>query len=205
QDLHDDLGQRLAGLAMLAHALRVDLEAESQPHAVKAARLTEVANETMIAARALAKSFYPVELERHGFNIATEDLAKGLEIIAGVECETRFDSEFHVGQDAAIHLYRIVQESMTNAVKHGRARRIVISGSARKGTSSLEITDNGIGFQMPAQGASSGIGLHLLGYRARLIGATLEIERASAEGGCRVKCVWECVAENAQDMARESR
>jgi len=82
---------------------------------------------------------------------------------------------------AEAHLYRIAQEALSNAVAHGRAKRIEISLQFRGGMGSLRIRDDGVG--MPkARVAAEGYGLRSMDYRARLIGASMRVERASPRG-----------------------
>ena len=86
----------------------------------------------------------------------------------------------------AIHLYRIAQEALNNAVKHGQPRRIVIECSSVNGVPTLTVTNDGIPFRKP-RGRHRGLGLHILDYRAHLLGAEISIG-VGPEGGCRVTC-----------------
>ena len=187
QDLHDDLGQQLAGLAMLAQLLSDQLSAESHPKAADAARLKTFLTESISTARNLAKSLYPVELERGGLMLALHDLAHRTELLAGIVCQVRAEDAFRFEKAAEIHLYRIVQESIGNALKHGNARNIAIGCTARDGASTLTVTDDGSGFERPEEGKWAGMGLHLFQYRARLIGAAVTVARGE-NGGCQVSC-----------------
>ncbi len=187
QDLHDDLGQQLAGMAMLSHALATRLRTDSHPKASDAAQLKTFLTESISTTRNLAKSFYPVELERGGLIIALQDLARRTELFTRIRCEVRVDSAFQFEKAAAIHLYRIVQESVSNAIKHGKARHIAIECLARDGVSTLSVVDDGIGFKEPARDKRSGMGLHLFKYRARMIGAEIVVS-SGEKGGCKVLC-----------------
>ena len=187
QDLHDDLGQQLVGMTILMGLLASHLNAESHPRAQEAARLQTVLTEIIHTTRNLAKSLYPVELERGGLSLSLQDLAIRTELLAGITCRVNADESFQFEKAVEIHLYRIVQESISNALKHGRARNIVIEGSVHDGVSTLTVTDDGSGFVRPEEGKWAGIGLHLFQYRARLIGAHLTVTRGE-NGGCQVRC-----------------
>jgi PAS domain S-box-containing protein len=187
QDLHDDLGQQLVGISMLMQLISSQLAAESHPRAAEAARLKSFLSECILTTRNLAKSLYPVELERGGLILALEELANRTEMLAGVSCKVNSDDGFKFGIATEIHLYRIVQESISNSVKHGKARNIVIDCSVRDGISNLTVIDDGSGFEQPEVGKRAGIGLHLFQYRARLIGARLTVTRGE-NGGCQVRC-----------------
>ncbi len=187
QDLHDDLGQQLVGMTILMGLLLSHLSAESHPRAKEAARLQAFLTEIINTTRNLAKSLYPVELERGGLILSLQELAIRTELLAGVTCRVNADESFQFEKAVEIHLYRIVQESISNALKHGMARNIVIGGSVRNGVSTLTVTDDGSGFVRPEEGQWAGIGLHLFQYRARLIGAQLTVTRGD-NGGCQVRC-----------------
>lgn len=187
QDLHDDLGQQLVGIAILAGILSRELEAEANPKAHEAEQLSAYITAAISATRNLAKSFYPVELERAGLLPALHDLAQRTELLSTASCTLSGDDDFAVEKAAEIHLYRIVQESISNAIRHGHASRIEIQCRKRDDRQTLTITDNGSGFTPPKAGQQSGMGLHLFHYRARLIGASIDVRRMDP-GGCQVTC-----------------
>ena len=107
-----------------------------------------------------------------------------------MRCLAHFDDDFQAGNDAAIHLYRIVQESISNALRHGLPSEIRIEGRVKGGEMRLSVTDNGNGFQPDSKQHGSGLGLRLFQYRARLIGGQVKVMRANTHGGCRVECVF---------------
>ena len=187
QDLHDDLGQQLVGMTILMGLLLSHLNAESHPRVKEAARLQDCLTEIINTTRNLARSLYPVELERGGLILSLQELAIRTELLAGVTCRVHADENFEFEKAVEIHLYRIAQESISNALKHGMARNIVIDGSVRNGVSTLTVTDDGSGFVRPEEGKWAGIGLHLFQYRARLIGAQLTVTGGD-NGGCQVRC-----------------
>jgi PAS domain S-box-containing protein len=188
QDLHDDLGQQLVGAAMLAELLSKELNAESHPRGQSAAQLASFIAESIATTRNLAKSFYPVELERGGLIVALQDLANRTEALAHISCKLHSDASFTVPKSAEIHLYRIVQESISNAIKHGHAPNVDIECVSTDDSRIITVTDNGSGFTPPKEGEWGGMGLHLFAYRARLIGAEIHV-RQGEEGGCQVSCV----------------
>jgi signal transduction histidine kinase len=190
EDMHDDLGQQLTGIGLLAHLINTQLNTEAHPQAAMTAQLSAMCKNALKTVRSLAKSYFPVELETRGLEEALKDLAQRTEALAGIHCELRFEKGFHTDSGALIHLYRIAQESITNAIKHARPRAIVIEASAVNGMMAMTICDDGTGFTAPEPGKPSGMGLHLLQYRARLIGAEITIKRISESGGCEVACWW---------------
>jgi PAS domain S-box-containing protein len=186
QDLHDGLGQELAGIAMIVEILANRLEKEAHPSFADADEIAAHTRRTIESARLLAKGLYPVELGLYGLIFALEDLAHHTRMRFGVRCELRQEGEApELGESAAIHIYRMVQESIGNAIKHGRASHIVIESLADESGYRFTITDDGTGFKRPVPG--TGMGLHIMEYRARVIGAEFSVEMP-AQGGCRVIC-----------------
>lgn len=186
QDLHDGLGQELAGISLLSNALANDLHSASHPSAEAAANIAKYTNNSIDSARMLARGLYPIELSRRGLLFALEDLADLTRLRTSISCELRSFGTFpQLEQSTEIHLYRIVQESIGNAIKHGKATQITIDCAKGGDDYIIAVTDNGTGF-IPNPDRS-GMGLHLMDYRARLIGARIKITRPAA-GGCRVAC-----------------
>ncbi len=186
QDLHDDLGQQLAGMAMLAKLLSTSLINEHHAKAGEATQLATYLTQSIRSTRDLAKSLFPVELERGGFLMALQDLAQRTESLTKVSCEVVAHPSFVCARSAEIHLYRIVQESLNNAIRHGRSTRLTIDCRALDGIPTMTVTDNGTGLKQTHEN-SRGMGLHLFQYRARLIGAELTLHSLPT-GGCKVVC-----------------
>ena len=81
----------------------------------------------------------------------------------------------------ATHLFRIAQEAVSNAMKHGKAKHVTISFTSNEGLLRLRVSDDGEGFGKPAT-ADSGMGVNIMRYRARIMGGTLEIKSVPGEG-----------------------
>ncbi|MEO8613567.1 MAG: sensor histidine kinase, partial [Luteolibacter sp.] len=186
QDLHDGLGQQLAGIAYLGKVLADKLGAEAHESAQSAADIATHTAETIGTARILAKGLYPVELSRYGLLMALQDLTYQTSQRFQIGCELRqCGGELVMAKSAEIHIYRIIQESISNAIKHAKAYRIIVESQSTEGIHIFTVTDDGIGFEPPVR--SSGMGLHLMQYRARVIGAQIHLEQP-VNGGCRVTC-----------------
>ncbi len=186
QDLHDDLGQQLSALGMLASAIERDLRRDAHPKSDSIARLNGMIKQAIDTTRGLAKGLYPIELEKGGFLIALEELARVTQAFSGVECIVRGKATFPLGETAAIHLYRIAQEAVNNALKHAAPRRIIIDCTTVTGVPTLTITNDGLPFKKP-RSRRHGLGLHILEYRARLLGAEITIS-PGPDGGCKLTC-----------------
>lgn len=183
QELHDGLGQHLTGIAFLCKALEQKLAAEGSSGMADAAGITGFVNQAVSQTRLLARGLFPVELEANGLMSALEQLAVNVHTLFGVACEFHCATPVLVyDKDVAINLYRIAQEAVNNAIKHGRARHVgmVLAGDATRPW--LEVRDDGTGFGQEEKDARQGMGLHIMEYRARMIGASLGIRRGEQGG-----------------------
>ena len=187
QDLHDSLCQHLVSIAYAAEHLRDKLERKELAEATQAETIAEMVNEGISQARNLARGLYPVRLEVDGLSSALEEMAANAQARNNVACHFACDEQVLIHDEVAgNNLYRIAQESVTNAVKHGHASNISIGLGAGEDEVTLTIKDDGIGFP-ETLGSRSGMGLHIMNYRAKMIGAFLDIRRG-AGGGTIVIC-----------------
>ena len=185
-DLHDGLGQKLTGLALLATALRNRLQRGDASLLADADRIAQLANEATIQTRVLARGLCPVHLEQMGLAFALSDLADGTEVIYGIRCKLIARETVGAGDPLReTHLYRIAQEAVHNAIRHGASRTITILLEAGDNRQRLTIEDDGSGFALAQVGARGG--LRLMEYRAALLGGTFGIESAPGRG-TRITC-----------------
>jgi two-component system CheB/CheR fusion protein len=184
-DLHDGLCQHLAGIELLSQVLEQKLARHSKADAARAGDIAKNVRDAIGHTRLLARGLSPVTLESEGLMSALQELALNTEKIFRVAC--RFDCDPPVLMSdfpAATHLFRLAQEAVSNAIKHGQAKRILIRLKAERGRMILSIIDNGSGF--PAHILKSkGMGLRIMQSRAGMIGGTLAFER-NAGGGASV-------------------
>ena len=186
QDLHDDLGQQLAGLRWLSSALEKNLKTRSAPETSAAARITELLNKALALTRNLARGLHPVPSEPDGLMAALDEISAHSSDLFGVRCRFTCRQPVHIWNPiAATHLYRIAQEAVTNAIKHGKAGHIQITLSSSRGKILLSLADDGTGFKEP--GGENGIGVRIMNYRAETLGGSLVIRNRS-NGGTRVLC-----------------
>jgi signal transduction histidine kinase len=190
QDLHDGLAQLLIGVKLLLAALGDRLADAGSPHRADAERAAELVSRAIAQTSELAHGLSPVP--RRGRLVdALRQLARESEQILGVDCDVVCMCEAgptEVNETTATNLYRIAQEAITNAVKHGKASRVEVRCGSGDGRVELTIADNGTGIgeaDAPANGG--GLGLHIMSYRARSIGGDLSV-LPRAEGGTLVRC-----------------
>jgi PAS domain S-box-containing protein len=187
KDLHDDVGQLLTGLGFLAQALQQQLARRGLAEAADAAQINQLAARALKHTRILARGLFPVELASKGLFVALQQLAQDVQTLFKITCSVRWNSPLHIRDSAvAEHLYRLVQEAISNAIKHGHASRISIQFRVSRGQPALIVRDNG-GLVWPPSEPLQGMGLRIMDYRARRIGATVAI-RAVPRGGTVVTC-----------------
>ncbi|MCX7016630.1 MAG: PAS domain-containing protein, partial [Candidatus Sumerlaeota bacterium] len=189
QELHDNLGQQLTGVALMAQSLCQKLEERALPEAEVAAQLVACFRNSQNVVSALARGLAPVQIDSKGLMSALEELATQTAQLSGVEC--RFACEHPVefnDQNTATHLYRIAQEAVRNAVRHANPRQVAVDlGLDETGRIRLQVQDDGMGIP-PDISDSVGMGLRIMRYRAEIIGASLALAPGE-EGGTRVTCV----------------
>jgi two-component system sensor kinase FixL len=181
QDLHDGLGQELAGIQLMAEVLEQNLK-KSKRDAVQAGKIAEHVRQAITHTRMLARGLSPVELEANGLMSALQELTRHTEALFQISCRFECASPVLVRDNAAAtHLFRIAQESVNNAVKHSGASHITVELRLDGQSGHLRIRDDGAGFRQPAPD-HSGIGLRIMKYRADVIGAAFEIKNAPGGG-----------------------
>ena len=187
QDLHDGLGQELTGIAFLAKGLKEKLGRTSIPESADAGKIAHLVTQAVSHTRSLARGLSPVPVGGNGLMSALEELAASVSTLFGVSCQFRCDQPVLVRDNTvATHLYRIAQEAVDNAIKHGKAKQISIQLSSETSTGILSVTDNGTGFPEMADD-NGGLGLRIMRHRAEMIQGSLE-SRCGKSGGTVVLC-----------------
>ena len=186
-DLHDSLGQELTALALKLRAMEAQI-GETVPALAAAAReLRELAQRAIETTEALARGLSPV-LTSSGLASSLAQLADNARRLYGIACEVTLPETLRdrLSPMHANELYRIAQEAVTNAVRHGRATQATIEGRILGGRFLLTVTDDGAGFVTPAPESPS-MGLRIMQYRARTLGGSLTVTRRR-DGGTSVVC-----------------
>ena len=185
-DLHDSLGQHLTATAFACQDLAEQLEHKLPLEAAAANHLVKMVEEAINLSRTFARGLIPVEMEAEGLMGGFQQLAENVSRQFKISCKFECHHPVLVRDNAAsLHLYRIAQEAVTNAIKHGKARHVVISLAADPETIYLKITDDGTG--LPEKMSGSGLGLRIMAHRAGMMGGEFKIEPAPG-GGARATC-----------------
>ena len=187
QDLHDGICQHLAGIEMKSQVLEQKLAKASNAQAAQAGQIASHVRDVISQTRSLARGLSPFILESEGLVSALTELASNTEKIFRIKCSFSNTAGQVPGEiRVTTHLYRIAQEAVSNAVKHGKAKAIQISLSVQVGKFVLSVTDNGRGFDGQIR-PDKGMGLRIMRYRAGIIGATVLIQ-AAPTGGVTIVC-----------------
>jgi two-component system CheB/CheR fusion protein len=189
-DLHDGVCQQLAGITLMTSSLADDLEQKALPESTEAAKISDLLGEVMEQTRGVARGLFPVRLEQHGLVRALEELAENAGDVFKINC--RFGAEdppTAIENEIALHLYYIVLEAVANAARHGRAQHVQITLRPAVDRYELKVRDDGQGFTPQPGEAYSGMGLRIMHYRARVIGASLSVESSKADGTI-LRCVF---------------
>jgi PAS domain S-box-containing protein len=189
QDLHDDLGQQLAGAWMMADVISRRLAAQGAAEHDAAHRLCELIGRSLNHTRALARGLHPVAPEQGGFVAALQDLALRSQDLFSIRCEVEAEKDLLIeDQTVTMHLYRIAQEALSNAVRHGCAQQVRIRLSRSADQAILRISDDGTGLQKKAS-SPTGMGTRIMQHRAEIINGSLRISNAPKKGAC-VTCIF---------------
>jgi two-component system sensor kinase FixL len=188
QELHDGLGQELTGLNYLAKSLHQKLEAKRLAEAGTAAELAEGIPQVVGQLQKIVKGLVPLEVDGGDLVPALHGLAANVEERTGVSCRFESRGRVQVNDDnSAIQLYRIAQEAVNNAVKHGQSQKITLALTSDHNQIRLEICDDGIGVG-PDVDKVFGSGLRIMRYRAGVIGGRFDIRQRTG-GGTLVACI----------------
>jgi len=189
-DLHDGLCQQLTGVALIAKALAHKLALKRLAEAGEADEIVGLINRAIDQTRDLARGLSPVEIEVAGLAPALQKFANTIERLYKISCIFTHDENTgfrcRYAPFLATHLYRIAQEAVSNAVEHGKAKKVTITLAVVHERGLLTIQDNGIGFPADAE-EKPGLGLRSMRYRGRMIGAKFKVCRGT-DGGTVVSC-----------------
>lgn len=181
RDLHDSLGQQLTGVQLTVSAIAERLAAKALPeagHAEGAAALLDAAVREM---RSLARGLCPVVQDAGGLPAALRSPARAVSDTHATQCLCTCDIAVSLDDRASADLFRIAQEAVNNAIRHGKADTLLLSLAEDAGRLNLTIQDDGVG--IPAGGQPpKGMGIRTMEYRARRNGGELRIRRGPQRG-----------------------
>jgi signal transduction histidine kinase len=188
RELHDGIQQELVGMTFECQLLSKKLTAKSLSEADDVARLHRLLSDVIEHTRAITRMLYPIDLDSKDISFALKQLAFRIEGLFHISCQFTCKKALVVkSPEVAINIYRIVQEAITNAIKHGKADSISINLKSSQNRITFTIRDNGTGLA-PDYDKTKGMGLRIMKYRASVIGASLNIRANTKSPGALVTC-----------------
>lgn len=182
RDLHDGLCQHLAGIEFMSQALEQRLATKARTEVQHAAEIAKLVRQAISDTRSLARGLSPVPDEADGLLMALRELADGTSKVFQIQCQFTCPEPVAVADNAtATHLFRIAQEAVSNALRHGKATEIEIVLQSSPERINLMVHDNGVGFPRKSQ-ERPGMGLRIMNYRAGITGGSITIQKRPAKG-----------------------
>jgi two-component system sensor kinase FixL len=187
RELHDEIGGHMTGIGLLAQTLQAELARTGSPLAGRTQELVDSIRDAHQRLRSVIRGLMPVETIPEGLMAALQHLAQHCEATSGIACRFRCDPPVHVDEPVtALHLFRIAQEAVSNAVRHARPAHITISLAEAAQRLEIVVADDGRGIgERPAGGA--GLGMDGMRQRARLLGGDIVVQSRDG-GGTVVTC-----------------
>jgi PAS domain S-box-containing protein len=188
-DLHDGLGQDLTGIALMLKGVVGQLRKEGSAAHSEVEEVIGLVNNAIENTRTLARGLCPLGSGRGSLGAAIQTLAARISERFGVhvECDLDFEEPLRLSETAATHVYRIVQEALTNVVRHSGASEVCIRLKTSDAELHLRVDDNGRGFSQALLERPEGLGLKIMRYRAQMLGGDLVID-SSGDTGASVRC-----------------
>lgn len=190
-ELHDGLGQMLSGIGLISQTLARKLKSNRLPGSDEVLEITNMIKEADEYVRELSHGLVFIDLEHYGFEAALRRLCDRIENLSEIRCNYEFQNDgnrIFEEESMSMHLYRIAQEAIHNALKHSGASEINVACNAKKYSLELIIDDNGAGFSgTEAEKNKSGIGISTMLHRAHILGGDLSIRKIKS-GGTVVRC-----------------
>jgi signal transduction histidine kinase len=172
----------LTGISLINKSIASTLKDQNHDLAEESDEITKLIREADEYARNLSRTLIPVELESNGLKAAIRRMADNAEKLFNIKCTLTDFVDINFDDPTSLsHLYRIVQEATSNAVKHGNASKVVIKMEVNSDKLVLSIEDNGKGFS-PDWEKEKGLGVRIMQFRSNLIGANLRIQESKLGG-----------------------
>jgi signal transduction histidine kinase len=197
QYLHDDLCPHLMGIEVMHKVLRQKLAAKGYTDLYTIDKVRELVQEAINKAGRISRGLCPTHIADQALELTLEELCRDIEQIYNVSCRIEHDGRSVLSAtNVATHVFYIAREAVYNAIKHGKARNILLTLYRKMEKVVLQIHDDGCG--LPEHMENRGMGIRIMHYRARRIGGVLDVRNDETEG-TRVVLVF-----NPQIMAREA-
>ena len=179
QDLHDIICQELTATALFLKSAANTARDEAAVKSLNEA--AQIVNRNVTTARDLARGFQPAVLGHGGLPGALRHLCTQANANQNLNCELKLPKAIRLRDEViALNLYRVTQEAVANAVKHADATEVLVCIERERDLIRLVVEDNGKGFRQ--RGRTKGLGIHIMKYRASVLGGTLMIDPRPRRG-----------------------
>jgi two-component system CheB/CheR fusion protein len=184
ESLHNDVGQQLTGIELLADTLTQRLYEENSPHAENAEKLHRHIQKADEKIDELVSGIIPVAVDEQGIAVALENLIADIESLYDVRCKLSVDASLSIPDNTrATHVYRIAQEALANAARHGEATEVCVDLSKEGENLVLTVIDDGTGIEGSLDElGGEGMGINLMRYRSHLMGGSFSMESLEDRG-----------------------
>jgi PAS domain S-box-containing protein len=190
QDLHDDICQRLAALKISMQDMEEEIAEKAPSLMMHADVIVGRLDEAISTTRGLARGLSPVEIESGGLAIALEALCRTSSSVHGISCILKADLDVsHLSMKTATQLYRIAQECITNAARHGKSTEVRITLEEKNKALHMTVANDGLPFSPTSAPDQQGMGLHIMRHRAASIGAQLLFHTSATDHEVEVVCI----------------
>jgi signal transduction histidine kinase len=181
-DLHDDLGQKLTGVSMMIKGLQQKLAVNHHPDSAEVGKIHALIEQIIHHTHDLAHNFSSLDVRGDDLPDMLKGLAVNVRKMFTINCTFSAKGMMpDLPQGATMQFYKIAQEAISNAIKHGKAKHVSIGLSRNPMKLVMTIQNDGLPFSEPAS-AKDRMGLRIMNYRASTLGARLRIEPRSREG-----------------------
>jgi PAS domain S-box-containing protein len=185
RELHDTLGQQLSAIGYMLDNLETEIAEDGLHQPKRVHELRSAVSEADAQVRSISRGLHPAMLASGGLPAALGDLANQIETRCRITCSCDCPASVPLEPEAVTQLHRIAQEAVNNALKHARPNLIDIRLRTKAGQVTLSVHDDGVGItDLPR---TTGLGLHIMAFRANAVGGTLSV-RSLREGGTVVTC-----------------
>lgn len=183
RELHDELGQALTSLRIDLGWLRGKCESLGEPVVDRAAKAYVLIERTIDALRRISEGLRPGMLDVLGLAAAIEHHVSQFEERSGIACTLFMNrEEFEIDDTLATTIFRLVQEALTNVLRHANAQHLIVSIGDRERSIRVRIEDDGQGFK-PAEGKKT-FGLLGMQERVKILGGSIHISSQQGKGSC---------------------
>ena len=181
-DLHDDLGQKLTGLMLMLKGLHQRLAKDQHPCAAEAEKVLALIEQIMHHTHDLARQFSSLDVQGDHLPSVLRGLAENVKKMFSLPCDFNVRGIIpSLPEHTTTQLYKIAQEAVSNAIKHGKARRVAIHLKRNRERLVMTVINDGSSFD-PAAQTKNRMGLRIMNFRANTIGASLDINPNDGSG-----------------------